>query len=84
MNLLNKEQAIISFDKGSIIFNILAVIVLLSLGLPVVCYVRNVEGHSLKNWQDREKEDQYKSSTEESTFPFSSRKRTGISLVIEY
>jgi len=69
-------------DVGCIIFNILAVIVLLSLSLPVVCYVRNVEGHSLKNRE--EKKDQYKDSMDESAFSLSSGKRSGISLVIEF
>jgi hypothetical protein len=43
---------------------------------------RNVEGHSLKKYE--EKEDPHRSSMDESVFSFSSRERTGISLVIEY
>ncbi len=71
-------------DIGCMIINLLAVIVLLGLGLPVVYYVRNTEGHSVKNWKGNGKESLYRDSTGGSVFPFPPRERSGIGLVIEF
>jgi hypothetical protein len=55
---MKKEEAIISIAIGFGIFIILAIVLSLGWGLPVVYYVRGLKGHSFTNWEDREKRDQ--------------------------
>ena len=81
---MTREKAIISITIGFSIFIILAILVSLGWGLPVVYYIQGVQGYSSKNRKEKGIEDQERGPMGGPVFLFSCRKRSGISVVIEF